>query len=106
MCALLYLGEYAHVRHLMRRLDATTTNDELLHQWWHTVACPILERDPTRAMQGLEQCSSNNPAPFSQYAAEIATVYLQRNEEDSVRSRGIAATAPVVAFLETTPWNT
>lgn len=90
------------MRHLMRRLDAaTTTNDELLQEWWHTVACPILERDPTRAMQGLEQCSSNNPAPFSQYAAEIATVYLQRNEDDSTRSMSMAATAPVVAFLET-----
>lgn len=90
------------MRHLMRRLDAaTSTNDELLQEWWHTVACPILERDPTRAMQGLEQCSSNNPAPFSQYAAEIATVYLQRNEDDSTRSMSMAATAPVVAFLET-----
>jgi hypothetical protein len=90
------------VRHLMRRLDATTTNDELLQEWWHTVACPILERDPTRAMQGLEQCSSHNPAPFSKYAAEIATVYLQRNEDDSARTMCMAATAPVVAFLETT----
>lgn len=91
------------MRHLMRRLDAAT-DDELLQEWWHTVACPILEKDPTRAMQGLEQCSSHNPAPFSQYAAEIATVYLQRNE-DSTHTMSMAATAPVVAFLETTQWS-
>jgi hypothetical protein len=92
----------------MRRFSGGQ-NDELLQEWWHTVACPILEKDPTRAMQGLEHCSSHNPAPFSRYAAEIASVYLQRNEEEKDSARtGVsmaAATAPVVAFLETTQWS-
>lgn len=85
----------------MRRFPVD--GDELLQEWWHAVACPILERDPTRAMQGLEHCSSHNPAPFSRYAAEIATVYLQRNEEDGAARTVSMDAAPVVAFLET--WN-
>ena len=55
-------------------------SDALLQEWINVVATPMMNGDSTRAMEGLQHLSSTSPAPFSQYAAEIAQMYLQRNE--------------------------
>lgn len=109
MIALLYIGDYAAVQHLLKRIPAPQQQeDTLLEEWTNVVAMPILQQDSTRALQGLQHVSGNSPPPFHQYAGELASMYLQRQENEA---KGIVGNnnnnnsnigGHVVAFLEAT----
>jgi hypothetical protein len=109
MTALLYLGDYVAVGMLWKR---SYDSDALLQEWINVVATPMMTGDSTRAIEGLQRLSSTSPPPFSQYAAEIAQMYLQRNENKRFAANNqsntatIPSVAPVVAFLESpAQWN-
>lgn len=105
MTALLYLGDYVAVGMLLKR---SNDSDALLQEWINVVATPMMNGDSTRAMEGLQHLSSTSPAPFSLYAAEIAQIYLQRNENKQTANKStttIPSMAPVVAFLESAQWT-
>lgn len=105
LTALLYCGEYVHVRHLMRRNNIHISHDALLQEWWCTVALPMLDENPHQAMQGLQHLSENSPPPYNTHAAEIAAIYHQQRTEDQFQRgdklRHVVPTASMVAFLET-----
>jgi hypothetical protein len=107
MTALLYLGDYVAVGMLWKR---SYDSDALLQEWINVVATPMMTGDSTRAIEGLQHLSSTSPLPFSQYAAEIAQMYLQRNENKRFAANNqsnatIPSVAPVVAFLESAQWT-
>lgn len=102
--ALLYLGDLAAVEMLLKRTPPQ--QDALFQDWASVVAMPMMQRDAVRALQGLQHVSTSSPPPFNQYASEIASVYLQRQEQaksgvgGSVKRKNYSNVGQVVAFLE------